>query len=245
MELQLGLSLPSNPIKDLDLNKYVNDPKDEIWTDHSCCSRKNKAHKRSFNESFEIVTPTPTLPLLSWNDKPNKEEDDGDGGGGNRKSLKKSSSCTIRKSNGEGGGIIGWPPISRCRRSFHLLHHDYHYHNHRQQQNVAGRDQNDRTDGLGCRRLNNSMYVKVKMEGVAIGRKVDLSLHRSYQNLTDTLIAMFEEYRPDKGDMEGSWNNGKRYTFTYQDRDGDWLLLGDIPWQTFVGAVKRLKILWS
>ena len=34
-------------------------------------------------------------------------------------------------------------------------------------------------------------YVKVKMEGVAIGRKVDVSLHGSYQELLRTLERMF------------------------------------------------------
>lgn len=34
-------------------------------------------------------------------------------------------------------------------------------------------------------------YVKVKMEGVAIGRKVDVSLHGSFQDLLRTLRRMF------------------------------------------------------
>ncbi|KAI8565636.1 hypothetical protein RHMOL_Rhmol03G0275400 [Rhododendron molle] len=36
-----------------------------------------------------------------------------------------------------------------------------------------------------------STFVKVKMEGVVIARKVDLSLHNSYQELKDTLVDMF------------------------------------------------------
>lgn len=40
-------------------------------------------------------------------------------------------------------------------------------------------------------RRNGGGYVKVKMEGVAIGRKVDLSLHSSYEELLDTLGRMF------------------------------------------------------
>lgn len=38
---------------------------------------------------------------------------------------------------------------------------------------------------------SNSMYVKVNMEGMAIARKVDLSLHDSFETLTPTLISMF------------------------------------------------------
>lgn len=40
-------------------------------------------------------------------------------------------------------------------------------------------------------------YVKVKMEGVGIARKIDLTLFQSYKILTDTLISMFgkSEYK--------------------------------------------------
>lgn len=36
-----------------------------------------------------------------------------------------------------------------------------------------------------------SKYVKVEKEGIGIGRKIDLSSHRSYESLTPTLMAMF------------------------------------------------------
>jgi len=38
-----------------------------------------------------------------------------------------------------------------------------------------------------------SMYVKVKMDGVAIARKVDIKLFNSYESLTNSLITMFTE----------------------------------------------------
>lgn len=38
---------------------------------------------------------------------------------------------------------------------------------------------------------NHSLYVKVKMEGVAIARKVDLGQHHSYHSLATTLLQMF------------------------------------------------------
>lgn len=37
------------------------------------------------------------------------------------------------------------------------------------------------------------MYVKVKMEGVGIGRKIDLTLYNSYSSLTTALIHMFSK----------------------------------------------------
>lgn len=38
--------------------------------------------------------------------------------------------------------------------------------------------------------------VKVKMEGAAIGRKVDLALHSSYHSLKTALFAMFGISKP-------------------------------------------------
>ncbi|WOK91618.1 auxin-responsive protein IAA9-like isoform X1 [Canna indica] len=87
---------------------------------------------------------------------------------------------------------------------------------------------------LSRRRAN---CVKVNMEGVAIGRKVDLSLHDSYQDLFHTLNSMFPKKQHDVG------QDAAYYKVTYEDEDGDWMLVGDVPWEAFIQSVKRLKIL--
>ncbi|KAH0643773.1 hypothetical protein KY290_033785 [Solanum tuberosum] len=61
------------------------------------------------------------------------------------------------------------------------------------------------------------------MEGVPIGRKVDIRLYHSYQLLTQNLLQMFSKY-------QNSGNNSTRFTILYQDREGDWMLAGDVPW---------------
>jgi len=38
-------------------------------------------------------------------------------------------------------------------------------------------------------------------------------------------------------------DSSSEYQLTYEDRDGDWMLVGDVPWEMFVGSVKRLKIM--
>ncbi|XP_074569196.1 auxin-responsive protein IAA20-like [Curcuma longa] len=78
--------------------------------------------------------------------------------------------------------------------------------------------------------------VKVNMEGIAIGRKVDLSLHDSYQALFRTLYMMF----PKKHEEEDGECN---YKVTYEDEDGDWMLVGDMPWEAFIMSAKRLMII--
>ncbi|KAL4294862.1 hypothetical protein AHAS_Ahas18G0270500 [Arachis hypogaea] len=76
----------------------------------------------------------------------------------------------------------------------------------------------------------------VNMEGVTVGRKIDLMLYNSYQTLTHTLITMFAKYQ----DFE---EDGTSYKLTFQNEQGDWLLAGHVPWQSFIGTVRRLAIL--
>ncbi|KAJ0965910.1 hypothetical protein J5N97_027048 [Dioscorea zingiberensis] len=71
-----------------------------------------------------------------------------------------------------------------------------------------------------------AVCVKVKMEGVGIGRKVDLSLHHCYESLLHALSDMFFPYHHNEGvvGLHG-------HKVTYEDGEGDWLLVGDVPWE--------------
>ncbi|KAF7099630.1 hypothetical protein CFC21_101246 [Triticum aestivum] len=88
---------------------------------------------------------------------------------------------------------------------------------------------------IGHRPRSNG-HVKVKMEGVPIGRKVDLSRHASYHQLHHTLRLMFPSSTSHHGDP---------YAVTYEDGDGDWMLVGDVPWEEFSKSARRLNILMS
>lgn len=37
--------------------------------------------------------------------------------------------------------------------------------------------------------------------------------------------------------------NGSDYTPAYEDKDGDWMLVGDVPWEMFISSCKRLRIM--
>ena len=39
--------------------------------------------------------------------------------------------------------------------------------------------------------------------------------------------------------------NGMEYVPTYEDKDGDWMLVGDVPWKMFVESCKRLRLMKS
>ncbi|KAJ0110673.1 hypothetical protein Patl1_03250 [Pistacia atlantica] len=73
------------------------------------------------------------------------------------------------------------------------------------------------SDGAG-------MYVKVSMDGAPYLRKIDLKV-----------------YKCEYSEREGY--NGSEYAPTYEDKDGDWMLVGDVPWNMFINSCKRLRIM--
>ncbi|KAK3159397.1 hypothetical protein QOZ80_2AG0149610 [Eleusine coracana subsp. coracana] len=86
-------------------------------------------------------------------------------------------------------------------------------------------------------------YVKVKKEGEAIGRKVDLSLHASYDDLIATLARMFPATNNQSEEENETSSSSTSRVVTYEDGEGDWMLVGDVPWDDFARSVKRLKIM--
>ncbi|XP_042049538.1 auxin-responsive protein IAA17-like [Salvia splendens] len=91
-----------------------------------------------------------------------------------------------------------------------------------------------------------SKFVKVAMDGAPYLRKIDLQLHNSYQELLGvfedmfTFLTIFGNERK----MVDS-TNGLEYVPTYEDKDGDWMLVGDVPWRMFVESCKRLRLMKS
>lgn len=81
---------------------------------------------------------------------------------------------------------MGWPPVNHWRKKLHV-------------EEVVGNNNNiDHMVWVDHRQTHslqgyssNTLYVKVKMEGVGIARKVDLSMHQSFHTLKETLMDMF------------------------------------------------------
>ncbi|KAL2486697.1 Auxin-responsive protein IAA20 [Abeliophyllum distichum] len=98
-------------------------------------------------------------------------------------------------------------------------------------------------DDINVKGLRTSLFVKVYMEGIPIGRKLDMMAHFGYNDLIKTLHLMFNTtILWAKQDEEESDLEKCQYVLTYQDHEGDWLMVGDVPWEMFLSAVKRLKI---
>ncbi|XP_057446012.1 auxin-responsive protein IAA31 [Lotus japonicus] len=85
-----------------------------------------------------------------------------------------------------------------------------------------------------------SLFVKVYMEGIPIGRKLNLLEHHSYDGLVKSLGHMFRTIILCPNSQPN--NSGNFHVLTYEDQEGDWMMVGDVPWEMFLTSVKRLKI---
>ncbi|KAK9182718.1 hypothetical protein WN944_025864 [Citrus x changshan-huyou] len=97
-------------------------------------------------------------------------------------------------------------------------------------------------------------FVKVCMDGAPYLRKVDLKTYKSYQELSDALAKMFSSFTMGNYGSQGMIDfmnesklmdllNSSDYVPTYEDKDGDWMLVGDVPWEMFVDSCKRMRIM--
>ncbi|CAM8983617.1 unnamed protein product [Rhodiola kirilowii] len=87
----------------------------------------------------------------------------------------------------------------------------------------------------------NEIFVKVSMDGAPYLRKIDLKVCGGYAELLKALEAMFIINVGEYSERQGY--KGSEYEPTYEDKDGDWMLVGDVPWEMFTSTCKRLRIM--
>ncbi|EFH64091.1 indoleacetic acid-induced protein 15 [Arabidopsis lyrata subsp. lyrata] len=84
-------------------------------------------------------------------------------------------------------------------------------------------------------------YVKVAVDGAAYLRKVDLEMYDCYGQLFTALENMFQGIiticKVTELERKGE------FVATYEDKDGDWMLVGDVPWMMFVESCKRMRLM--
>ncbi|KAH9785580.1 auxin-responsive protein IAA4 [Citrus sinensis] len=102
--------------------------------------------------------------------------------------------------------VVGWPPIRSYRKNTLQV-------------------QAKTSESELCR----GMYVKVSMDGAPYLRKIDLKVYTCYPELLNALENMFQLTIGKYSEREGY--NGSDYAPTYEDKDGDWMLVGDVPWE--------------
>lgn len=125
--------------------------------------------------------------------------------------------------------VVGWPPIRSFRKNTLIAN-------------------SKATDDAGS--SGNALYVKVSMDGAPYLRKVDLKMYSNYHELSSALEKMFSCFTMGQCGSPGLSEsklmdllNGSEYVPTYEDKDGDWMLVGDVPWVMFVDSCKRLRIM--
>ncbi|KAL8162818.1 hypothetical protein V2J09_014307 [Rumex salicifolius] len=150
--------------------------------------------------------------------------------------------------------VVGWPPVG-----------SYRMNNLANQTRASSPEDGTPNGDCGNKKMNNggeskpkahdNGFVKVNMDGVQIGRKLDLNAHSSYDSLTRTIEDMF--FKPSSScinhisrekDLQGKSykildGSSSEFVLTYEDKEGDWMLVGDVPFRMFLGTVKRLRIM--
>ncbi|XP_023643883.1 auxin-responsive protein IAA15 isoform X2 [Capsella rubella] len=109
--------------------------------------------------------------------------------------------------------LVGWPPVATARKTV-------------------------KTTTVIRRK-----YVKVAVDGAAYLRKVDLEMYGCYGQLFTALENMFQGIITIcKVTTESAERKGE-FVATYEDKDGDWMLVGDVPWMMFVESCKRMRLM--
>ncbi|KAL1532219.1 Auxin response factor 9 [Salvia divinorum] len=91
------------------------------------------------------------------------------------------------------------------------------------------------TKEIQSRQSNSSRSrTKVQMQGAAVGRAVDLTTLKGYDNLITELEEMFE--------IKGELQSRNKWEIVFTDDEGDMMLVGDDPWPEFCNMVRRIFI---
>ncbi|PIN02406.1 hypothetical protein CDL12_25078 [Handroanthus impetiginosus] len=121
--------------------------------------------------------------------------------------------------------VVGWPPIRQFRKN-----------------TLASTSKNnEEVDGKASA---GGLFVKVSMDGAPYLRKVDLRTYSAYPELSSALEKMFSCFTIGQYGSHGAPGRemlsesklkdllqGTEYVLTYEDKDGDWMLVGDVPWE--------------
>jgi auxin-responsive protein IAA len=121
--------------------------------------------------------------------------------------------------------VVGWPPVRSFRKNALA--------------DVAAGS---------TRAAAPAKFVKVAVDGAPYLRKVNLQDYAGYDQLLRALQDKFcshftiRRFANDETKLVDAVN-GTEYVPTYEDKDGDWMLVGDVPWKMFVEACQRLRLM--
>ncbi|KAI4314461.1 hypothetical protein L6164_027369 [Bauhinia variegata] len=261
-ELRLGLPGSQSPEREADIHLSTSKKLDEkplfplLPTKDGICSSSQKAvvsgNKRGFSDAIDVfpegkfpgnsginvmLSPRPSggqpnvmkeMPSKVVQERPPAAN----GAGHNHVGASTTSSAPAAKAQ-----VVGWPPIRSYRKN----------------SLATTSKNNEEVDGKPG---SAALFVKVSMDGAPYLRKVDLRSYSTYQELSSALEKMFSCFTLGQCGSHGAPGreilsesklrdllHGSEYVLTYEDKDGDWMLVGDVPWEMFIDTCKRLKIM--
>ncbi|KAH9712558.1 auxin-responsive protein IAA9 [Citrus sinensis] len=257
-ELRLGLPGSESPEREPDLSLLSSGKLDEkplfplLPSKDGICpgSQKNvvSGNKRGFSDTMDrfsefpgnsgmnpMLRPTGAQQAIMKEMAPNALERSRPAANGTHN--KASASNNNMSAPAAKAQVVGWPPI----RSF------------RKNSLATTSKNNDEVDGKPG---PGALFIKVSMDGAPYLRKVDLRTYTNYGELSSALEKMFSCFTIGQcGSHEAPGRemlsesklkdllHGSEYVLTYEDKDGDWMLVGDVPWEMFIDSCKRLKIM--
>ncbi|CAN6286523.1 unnamed protein product [Urochloa humidicola] len=147
--------------------------------------------------------------------------------------AKRSSSAVKSEASGTGGHdddaapaskvqVVGWPPVRAYRKNAFQ----------------AAAEAASATKKKGEQQGGGGLYVKVSMDGAPYLRKVDLRTYGGYRELRDALDELFGCFS-----SSSAADGGCQFAIAYEDKDGDLMLAGDVPWDMFICSCKKLRIM--
>uniref|UniRef100_A0A453S7W0 Auxin-responsive protein n=1 Tax=Aegilops tauschii subsp. strangulata TaxID=200361 RepID=A0A453S7W0_AEGTS len=126
--------------------------------------------------------------------------------------------------------VVGWPPIRSYRKNTMAT-------------NLSAPRSKDEAEAKQTP-VPDCLYVKVSMDGAPYLRKVDLKMYKNYKDLSLELEKKFSGFTVGHGESTGKsgrdglsdcrlmdLKSGTELVLTYEDKDGDWMLVGDVPWR--------------
>lgn len=139
--------------------------------------------------------------------------------------------------------VVGWPPIRSFRKNSMAT-------------TTNNPKTNDKVEGGGSGGGSYMcVYVKVSMDGAPYLRKVDLNTYAAYADLSAALESMFSCFTIGQYGYNGVpgrdglilsgtrlKDSSEQCVLTYEDKDGDWMLVGDVPWHMFTNTCRRIRI---
>ncbi|XP_015693304.1 auxin-responsive protein IAA2-like [Oryza brachyantha] len=179
-----------------------------------------------------------------------------DGEGSNRAAAfaVQSNGSSSSKARTAAAPVVGWPPVRSFRRNLASSSSSKPATSSSQNAEKSSKDGGGGCSG-GNEHAQKGMFVKINMDGVPIGRKVDLTAYGGYAELSSAVDKLFRgllaaQRDPAGPDGEadvatGEMVGGGEYTLVYEDDEGDRMLVGDVPWQMFIATAKRLRVLKS